>query len=525
MKKISILLLLTSLLFGCQQEIDDYFYKETETYVDSDVMTLLREQPEKYSKFIELLEDYEIDTLLASGKTYTFFAPNNEAMEANLTRDTAIFGNDKLVEFLVTESYINIKQIKTHTKVQTQGLKFADIVATGDTSHTYDGVNVKSGSPLANNGRFYEIDELAVPKPNLYEYIDATNDFYSAYIDSQDSSYLDKELSTPVGYEDGKTIYNPEVWSIINLFEYDYFPVSEEFRDYNATMILFTQEQYDASLDVVKDEFGYGDISDISEQWQNDVLMPELISTSMFSNKVSYSTFLSGRARNIVGDSVDVNPENIDPQSYDCSNGLVYNYIDFQIPEPLYKRVDTIAGVSLITPKGAGLFAWADTSIVRVPDQTFSPTKQSESKSVSGDNLLVEMGKEYDGEFYFIYKHRNIFPGKYALRCRLNVTGVTGKYSLYVNGKLIPIDIGDGPEDELDLFEMKQGVYSPVDRQFYPYSGPNGSSPYAQFDVFINKDVIPEYGDVEVKLEYVGAGKNKNCGLALDFISLEYISQ
>ncbi len=520
--KISTLVLLSSLLFACQeQELEDYLYKETEATVDTDIMSLLK-QNQDYSQFVELLEQYQIDTLLRKGNIFTFFVPSNSAM-ANI--EQGLLGDKELVEYLITESYVNVNHIEGRGLIQTKGGKFGLIEALGDSSYTFDGIDIVKGSPLTNNGRYYEIAGVAEPKPNLYEYISATNPFYGNYIDSQDSIYLDKLLSTPIGYTDeGLTVYDT-VLTTVNLFERDYFAISEEFRERKATMLLFTQEQYDGALQIISDNLDIP-FDSIPFSWQNDILMPDLIEQSVFSSSLPYAAFTSGRARNIVGDSVNVNPQNISPEYFESSNGRAYKLIDFRVSEILYKVKDTIVMTSLVKDEskiGQGPWTWKEG--VEVKGTKFDPVSISNPKSKFGTSLLVDMGNNFKGEYSVAYTHKNIFPAKYKLTVRINAASVTGIYNFFINGKPYPVDIGNGPEMDFDFESVAlgrtPGVYPAVSGGFIPY---DKSSGFIKFEILV--DNILTYGDVEVKLEYVEPSRRnyRKCGFNIDYISLEYYS-
>jgi len=299
------------------------------------------------------------------------------------------------------------------------------------------------------------------------------------------------------------------------LFEEIYSPVSQEFRDYKATMLLFTQEQYNRALQIVSEELNIP-VEDIPAKWQNEVLMPYVLEQSIFRNALPYSAFLSGRVKNILGDSVDVIPENIYPEFYECSNGRAYNYIDFLVPDFLYKVKDTIPQSSLLIFKGSGLWGWNDDVIVT--GQPFSPDRLANANSTFGHTLLIDMGKNFNGDFSYAYKHENIFPAQYKLTVRANVSK-TGIYNIFVNGKQYPVDINDGrgPQWDFDFFNLREGVISSVTNEFYPFE-----NNFCSFDILV--DNITEYGDIVVKLEYVGPSqRNKNnSGLNIDFIALDY---
>lgn len=510
--KISIFLLISVLFMACKQDVEEYYFNETEASVDTDILSLLK-QNEEYSQFLALLEKYNVDSILSKGKIYTFFVPTNSAMESF---ELGMLGEKELVDYLMTESYVNLNQIQGQKKIQTQSGKFALIEKVGSTGYTFDGITIVKGSPLANNGRYYEIANVAQPKPSLFQYIAATNEFYRSYLVSRDSVYLDKELSRPIGYTDnGLTVYDT-VLTKVNLFEKFYFPVSQEFRDNKATMLLFTQEQYDNAIDVIASELTI-DKAKIPKKWQNEILMPYLIEQSVFRNSLPYSIFTLGKAKNILGDTVIVKSQNIMADFFECSNGRVYKLIDFKVPENLYKLNDTTAMSRLVFSKGSNLWGWNNDVVVT--GQTFNPVSSPISSSVFKNTLLLDMGKSFAGSFSLAYKHKNIFPATYKLTLRANVSK-TGVYNIYVNGKQYPVDIkdGKGPQLNFDFFDLRNGVISSVTNKFYPFQ-----NNFCSFDILI--DNITEFGDVEVKLVYVRSSPRNlnNCGLNIDFVSLDFL--
>jgi len=243
-----------------------------------------------------------------------------------------------------------------------------------------------------------------------------------------------------------------------------------------------------------------------------------LIEQSVFRNILPYSAFSIGRAKNILGDSVNVTPQNIAADYYECSNGRAYNFIDFQVPEHLYKVQDSVAMSSLLFDKGSGLWGWIDDVVLT--GEKFNPLRVANSNTIFGNVLLVDMGRSFNGAFSFAYKHKSIFPAKYKLTVRANVSK-TGVYNIYVNGKQYPVDINDGkgPQLDFDFFDLRGGVISSVTNKFYPFI-----NNFCSFEILV--DNITEYGDVEVKLDYVKPSPRNinNCGINLDFISLEYFN-
>lgn len=514
LNKLSIIILFTILLVSCKTEIDAYYTADTEETVNTDVLTLLKQNPD-YSKFVALLEKYKVDSILESGKIYTFFVPNDSVLSS---MQLGMLSEKEFVEYSMTESFVNLNQIIDKKKIQTFGGKFIEIQNYGAKGFTYDGVAIVKGSPLANNGRFYEIATNVQPKPSLLEYISATNEFYSSFIHSLDSVYLDKTLSTPIGYTpQGLTIYD-SVTTKINLFEMRYFPVSQEFKDRKATMLLFSQAQYDQAISKISTDLGIA-TDRVPKYWQNNVLMPYLIKQTVFRNALPFTSFMIGKAKNILGDSVVVVPTNISPNFIECSNGRVYNLIDFKVPEELYKVNSIVPMTNLIYTKGTNLWGW--NSDVLLTGQAFNPVRQANTFANSGATLMLDMGKSFTGSFSLAYKHKNIFPATYKFTLRANLSK-TGVYNIYVNNKKYLVDIkdGKGPRSDFDFYDLRSGVISPVTNKFFPFK-----DNFCSFELFI--DNIIEYGDIEVKLVYVNPSPRNlnNCGLNIDFISLEFFKK
>jgi hypothetical protein len=499
-------------MFGCKKELEDYYYADTEEYVDMEMLALLS-QNEDYSSYLSILSAYQIDTIFEKGRSLTFFVPTNEAIEsmAELYLDTIDY-----IKYLITDSYINIAQIQGNQNIQTSGGKFAFIQNSGGTGY-FDAAEITLSGPLCKNGKFYEISGGVQPLPNLYEYIGLTNPFFEAYIDSQDSTYLDLELSTPIGYDpDGNTIYDT-VLTTLNVFEEEIFPVSEEFRTKKATMLLFSQEQFDNALEIIVDDLGLPSSESIPFQWKNEVLMPYLVDQGVFWNDLGYEDFASGRIRNIKGDSVDVDPDNIDfLSSFRSSNGRSYNYLDFIVPDSLYKGVNIMEGEHLVLSKGNNLFAWNTGVIVTGPPVT--PMGQLTPNIARNDStLLVRFdGANYSDEFSMTFSFINIFPGRYRLLCRAK-TSPSGVFQILVNGELQDIDLGYGPSDRVDLYDLREPVRSFTKEVFRPESGFNS------FDILVEN--INEYGNVNITLRYVEPGQKSENGFVIDYFLLESYSE
>jgi len=504
-----LLILLTSIgiIYGCQHELEDYLNTDTEETVNIELLNLLRENP-NYSKYLSILERHSIDTVFAKGKSLTLFIPTNEAIEemGELQLDTIDF-----IRYLFAESYINVFSIEGSRQIKTLGGKFATIESKHNTKFI-DGIEIVKASPLSKNGRYYEIDGILQPLPNLYEYIALRNPFFQSYIDMQDSTFLDLFRSTPIGYnENGQTIYD-SVTTVINQFAQKYFDIKNEFRTSRATMLLFDEDQFNNALSIIADDLSLESKDAIPDQWKNDILFPYLINQGVFWNELEYSDFASGRLRNILGDSVTVNPDNIDINSaFQCSNGKAFNYLNFVVPDSLYKGSQRIQGEHLIVSRGFGLYSWAEN--VSVTGPAVNPTAVRAANVADNDSLLAVNFpfSNYDQEFSLSFKFKNIFPGRYRLLWHGRTTP-SGIFEILVNGEVQEINLGYGASDFIDLYDLRNPVRSVTNQVFRPDGG------YNSFDILVEN--ITEYGDVEVTIRYLGPGQRSNNGFILDYIEL-----
>ncbi|MCK4921686.1 MAG: fasciclin domain-containing protein [Bacteroidales bacterium] len=504
--KIGIMLFTILSFMGCQKEIDEYFYKDTEEFVDTELLNLLK-QKDEYSAYVSLLEAYNIDTLFEKGNSLTFFIPANSAMESmsELYLDTI-----DLIKYLISESYINVAHIHGSKKIQTSSGKFALIKTSGETA-SFNEAEITAAGPLCKDGKYYEISNVAQPLPNLYEYINLTNTFFKSYIDLKDSSFLDLGLSTPIGYDsEGKTIYDT-VLTTVNVFEEEFFPVSEEFRSKKATMLLFTQEQFDNAIYLIAEDLGLPSVENIPVQWKNDILMPYLIEQGTFWNDLSIQDFMPGILRNIRGDSVEVVVENIDfNSSFECSNGRVFNYLDFTVPDSIYKGTNIVQGEHLVISKGSDLYTWADDLIIGG-----APVDPLAQLNINADNdsvLVVRFDEDnYSKDFSMTLRYKNVFPGTYRLLIRAK-TIPSGVFQILVNGEVQQIDLGYGSSDRIDFYDLRNTVKG-LNEIFRVEDGFN------KFDILVEN--ITEYGDVDVTLSYVEPGQRSDNGFIIDYFLLE----
>jgi hypothetical protein len=492
-----ILILCVAIFNSCRDKEWFEHYDKHDEKVNTKLWTSIMNDS-RFSSFVRLMQENELDTLIASEQSFTLFIPDNTAFES-LSDTVKLI--DQLLKYHISSAMINTRNIQESDRIKTLSEKFSHIEKLGS-DYYYDGHLIIESSPLYLDGRYYVLSELAYPRPNLYEFTELFSPVLKSYIDSRDSISLDYSQSTALGYNDqGNTIYD-SVFTVINRFERDYFPVTQEFRSKAATFVLFTQEQYNEALNEMADNLtgAFNTYEDIPKKWQNEKFIPEIIKGSLFNNMLPFEAFMEEDIKSITGDTVQVNYEIINPNSIICSNGLVYTYSYFTVPDSLYRGELRIEMEDLIDTVGNEIWEWNES--VTALGYSIDISEQFVS-TASGEAVgSGALPRNYDGDFSFEFKFENVFPMKYRLEFR-GFYKPSGLYAVYVND----IEVGN-----FDTYGFRSAIFSVTGNWNIPQNG------YNIKDFWVEN--IQEYGDVRVRFEYLGKGTANPEGFVFDYISL-----
>jgi len=463
----------------------------------------------RFSTFVSEMQAYGLDTIFNDGQVYTIFIPNNEAFES-LTDTSTIM--ESILPYHISKTILIDRNVQNWRRLLNITGKYA-LVEFNGSDYTYEGIPMEDGSPLFMNGKYYEIYGVALPKPNLYEFTAQKSTVLKNYIDSKDSIFLNRSLSTPIGFnEDGNTVYD-SVFGHLNTFELDYFPLRQEFRDKAATLIIFSQEQYNAALNDMAARLGGAivDYTDIPKAWQNDVLLPDVLSKALFGGVLSYTDLQQGIIQSVTGDSVEINAADIDPDSRSiCSNGVVYLFNNFVIADELFRGTSKQEGELLIDSVGAGKFAWK--AGVKTTGAIIAPQKSYSKGASGGSSVNVPFDRNYAGEYSMEFTFKNLFPMRYRLEWHANYRP-SGLYEVYVNDQLLEYNDKFGNVfTSFDSYDLRNSITSVTGERFLPDLGFNSR------DYWV--DHLSEYGDVRVKFKYIGAGGSSTNGFNIDYVKL-----
>lgn len=492
------LALLLLFFSGCQKTWDEHYSAS-----DPAVNKLLWDEiqlNDNFTLFTSYIIENELDTILTSNQQYTLFIPNNEAFESI---PDSISINSFLLNHLISPNIFSLRNIEKISKLQTLSGKFALIEKTDSTLY-FDGTRITGQSPVYLDGRYYEVENFPFARLSFNEYFQQNLPAIYNYINSQVYDSLDIIQSTPIRIEDGMTIYD-SAFITISPFENRYFPISQESRYEFATFVLFNQQQYNSALDLMASRLGETFVSheDIPLSWQETILFPVFFDNGIFDNALTVQELSDLNLLNILGEEVVLDPGSIDPESkIECSNGYIYEFYDFEVPDSLYMGEIRIEGEDLIDSIGADIYAWKEDVVLT--GEIFEPYESSSSQASGNKYLVVSMGPSFTGEFSIEFTFPNIFPRRYRMEWRANYRP-SGNYKIFVNDE----EVG-----QYDTYNLRNPLISVGEEIiFRPSSGGFNS-----VDFWVEN--INDYGDVKVRFDFIESGAYAVDGFALDYLSL-----
>lgn len=504
---IVLLLIVISFTF-CTKEWETH-YKEEESSVNVQLWDTLKSS-EEYSEYVKYMELLKLDTIVKSDKIKTLFVPSNEAMNQYLSGDTA--GLTEVLKYHIIPTYFMLRNIvdSKGESIRTFDGKYALIESMNQT-YLFEGNEILYSSPMFLDGKFYLLKNVAIPKQNIYEYIQRNNIAIREYIDLQNTVLLDKELSRAIGFNDlGQTVYD-SVTTTVNSFEEEYFQISRESKNIFATLAIPGKESYESALNEMARNIGngYSTYEDIPDSWENNVLIPALLHKGIFAGLLEPTDFHKRKMPNVAGDTVIIDFE-IDPTSrYECSNGLVYTYSSFSVGDSLYKT-NIVEAEDLCENISTYQYAWIDEKVTVVGDKVFQPTKEKIIGASNDTIVNIVFGNNYQHPYSIKFKISDVFPQKYRLVWRTNYI-TTGIYQILVNEEIIKLGISE--YEEYDTNKLTDGFFSVLGYKLYP-----NKKGFCDLDGWVEN--ITEFGDITVEIKYIGPGQSSDNGLIFDHLTL-----
>lgn len=230
---------------GCQKDWDAH-NGITDDRLNKDLLTRLKETT-NLTKFAELVVKAGYDTVLSSSKTFTVFAPTNDALSG---LDPAIV-NDlaKLKPFIANhiayQSYVTTKVTDT-ARIEMLSGKFQNMLGKKVAS-----ADISEADQLAKNGVLQVVNKMLPVLPNCWEAMSASADFptaQAAYLNTLNYTGFDPEEAEVIGIDPntGAPIYRPGTGNLpANLYwdkVYDLRTEEDQFTYFAVENTGFTDE-------------------------------------------------------------------------------------------------------------------------------------------------------------------------------------------------------------------------------------------------------------------------------------------
>ena len=206
------------MVFACTNRKWDSYYTVPEYSNNGGILDHLKKMS-NYREFTSLLTKTGYDSLLRHNNMFTILAIPNGAFSAIDT--TSNIGNlKKMLGMHILNSALN-KEDLADARIKSVSGKYLKFKQNGGLS-TVNGIQFNPTNVITLNGVIHEINQVIVPKPNLYELITGKSEFslFKSYIDTHFTLIPDPDLNIKIGNDTlNRPVYQPP---IIYKTVYDY---------------------------------------------------------------------------------------------------------------------------------------------------------------------------------------------------------------------------------------------------------------------------------------------------------------
>lgn len=216
---------------------------------NQDVSKTLSEEISQHSnlsKFFEYLKKTGLDNELASSKTYTVWAPMNDALQ---TLDPSIVNDSAKLRAFISNHIALGTYFKSNTSqpVRVAMLNGKRVTFSGS---KFDDATITEADKYVGNGVLHVIDKIAPVYPNAWELQDNTKTTYlqSAYILSLTKKVFDptNAIIDSINSQTGQPVYHPGTDSVLrnsyNTGVYDLHDESKQYTYFILTDAAFNTE-------------------------------------------------------------------------------------------------------------------------------------------------------------------------------------------------------------------------------------------------------------------------------------------
>lgn len=324
-KRFTIIFLTACLLTGfvsCKKPWDEH-NQTGDTSIANNLMQAISATP-NLSKFAELLVKSGYDKIISLSKTYTVWAPTDQALQ---TLDPAIVNDPVRLNLFVGN---HISDLSYTAGGADQRLKMLNGKYNTFSANRFDAANITTANVYANNGIIHIIDQFIPRLDNIWELINSTTaaPFMKSLLLSLNRSVFDPAKATQTGINPltGQPVYDTASGLVNrNGFLDSAQNVSDEANQY--TMFLLTDAAYTAEINKLKPWFKTSSV-DSTNRLAGYWLVKDLAFSGLITiNKDTVLTSKDGVKVPIVKSAIT--------STIKTSNGIVYviNALNFNLAD------------------------------------------------------------------------------------------------------------------------------------------------------------------------------------------------
>ena len=230
-----------AILAACTKKWDDH-NQVTDTNLKNNLYAVIS-QTSGLSKFSDMLVKTGYDKIISSSKTYTVWAPTDQALQS---LSAAILNDTAQLKLFVANHISNQSYLEGAAtgamRIQMLNGKYNNLTGT-----TFDSANIVTANQYAANGVFHIIDKFIPRYDNCWELLKNTSavPLMKAFLLSQNYTFFDSTKATQIGADPatGRPIWDSTNAKITrNYFLDKAADVSDEAGQY--TLVLMTDNAY-----------------------------------------------------------------------------------------------------------------------------------------------------------------------------------------------------------------------------------------------------------------------------------------
>jgi uncharacterized surface protein with fasciclin (FAS1) repeats len=422
------LVTLIVLFTACQDKWEEH-NKLTDGVIVNNIMQIISTKPE-LSEFTDLIIRTAWDEELSSSKSFTVWAPTNNALE--LVEESVLSDSASLYKFVSNHiCFLSYSYYATKEVQKIKAFSGKNIIIDNLNAKVEDASLIQPYDIVADNGILHIIDMPLIPKKNIWEFVEQTDlcPKHSGYLNSLTGMVFDPSIAIQTGVDpvSGKAVYDTAsgmVWS--NRYIQNVRDLKDE--DSLSTMVLVSDEVWDQEFTKFRNYYKVGlpEIPELTDSLTYWHISKDLVFSGSYERDFIPDTLVS-----LFGVKVPFDKSAVGTV-FEASNGIVYTLTNCDV-----RLQDKIKPIIIV---GEDTNKFVFTSLVGFTGYTREKVQASGGYDFILDNHGLNPGKiiynagEVCAMYYkFYWKAVNDFRGSYrypndnlVLRQKLEQVKLTG---------------------------------------------------------------------------------------------------